>query len=118
MKFVLGAFVLILSALARQASAAPSCTNAAASMPLGFTDDQRPTLSVLMNGSEERLIIDTGAPISLIKDTVADTLRLPLKPYPRTYVSVAGISPTAIASVVTLSVGSLTGHNLSFFLVP
>lgn len=71
-----------------------------------------------MNGAEESLIIDTGAPISIIKDSVVDELKLPIKPYPRTGAFPSGISPSAYATVDTLSVGTLTGHGLRFYLVP
>ncbi|MFZ1989397.1 MAG: aspartyl protease family protein [Alphaproteobacteria bacterium] len=111
---------LIWASLAGPALAAPACPfTPDASVPIGYDrDDGRPKITVQMNGKDEFLVVDTGAPISLIKDSVADELKLPLKPYPRTYTSVAGISPSAIATVDTLSVGALTGHELSFFLVP
>jgi len=120
MKWACCAIAVIWASIAGAAAAASPCPFApAASVPIGYDrDDGRPRITVQMNGKDELLVVDTGAPISLIKDSVADELKLPLRPYPRTYTSVAGISPSAIATVDILSVGALTGHKLSFFLVP
>ncbi len=111
--------ILSLALLPCITAAEPACPlKAAASVPLSFEPDGRPSISAQMNGTKELLIVDTGAPISLIKDTVVDELKLPLTPIPQTYKSVMGVSPTATANVETLSLGALTGHDAKFFLVP
>lgn len=119
MKLFLGSLTLICVSVASAAFAAPQCKfDPETSIPIQYSTDGRPAIAALMNGTEESLIIDTGAPISIIKDSVADELKLPLTPYPRTGSFPSGIAPVAYATVDTLSVGTLTGHKVRFYLVP
>ena len=112
--------VLLLILLPSLAMAEQPCPlDPDASVPMRIGEADVPTIPVEINDRKELLFIDTGAPISLMSAGYVVELQLPRKPYPRGLKVMAnGTSPDEVATVDTLSLGALTGHNLKFFIVP
>jgi predicted aspartyl protease len=114
------AAILSLALLPGLANAEERCPlKAAASVQLSIGEGGLPTIPVKINSRDEILIVDTGAPVSLISAGIVVELKLARKPYPRgVFVMANGTSPQEVATIDELALGELTGHDLSFFIIP
>jgi len=97
------------------ALADPGCAlKQVASLPMRYVN-QEILVDFTVEDAPVSFLVDTGAGVSVIGYRLASRLKLPVKTVPGTMYGVTGASEMHVATVPTLKLGQMVGHNQNFF---